>query len=237
MAYGTPESVNAAASALRYAKAEAKTITLTNTDAALVANASTVIQNAINSITVADDKAAGRVKLAAIPDGPTTPYLQRSLKLAALEVYDANRLPLDGATTAGPIMGFIRGIIDNTGIPFVNNIQSRSFPNPIYIGSIKTLSGRMGAIKIIDNAMRAINVATAQVTGQRDVIVTNTSVLKQNVISLVKSADSISSPDYEKIVPKLTELLRSVTVLSVAFGLEESFLETIIDRLQRFGNQ
>lgn len=237
MAYGTPENINAAASALRYAKAVGKTITLSSTDNALVVAAITILQNAINSITGADNKAAGRLKLAAIPDGPTTLYLQRSLKLAALEVYDANQLPLDGIGTAAPIMGFIQGIIDGTGNPMINNIQSRSFPNPIYIGSIKTLSGRAGSMKIIDNAIRSINNASAQVTGQRDIIVTNTGVLKQNIIDLVKSADSISSADYEKIIPMLTELLRSVTVLSVAFGLEEEFIETIINRLDFIGNQ
>jgi len=40
------------------------------------------------------------------------------------------------------------------------------------------------------------------------------------------------SADYEKIVPELTQLLREAKVLSLAFGLSERQINTVISQLE-----
>jgi|GEM_PF-6338871 len=186
------------------------------------------------------NNAAAIAVIVAIPSDATVSYAQKLVKAVALVAARReliiNPAGDNQASGANLLQAADAAITVNPGT-FTKEMLDRSFPNPIYIGSIKTLSGRAGSMKIIDNAIRSINTAAAQITGQRDVIETNTDVLKQNIISLIKSADSISNADYEKIIPKLTEFLRSVTVLSVAFGLEEEFIETIINRLEFIGNQ
>jgi hypothetical protein len=246
--YNVIEDNNTASKTLIFAKAVGKTITLSQNNNQDVINALNVVQAGLNTIVGGDSLAQGLVKIQAITHDNTVSYAQQIFQAVAEASFRTISVSTAQAQ-AGFIKQQLNNIINNAaapigvrkvGIPFwdfQNNIQSRTFPNPIYIGNIKTLSGRVGAMKMIDNAIRSINNASAQVTGQRDIIVTNTGVLKQNIIDLVKSADSISSADYEKIIPMLTELLRSVTVLSVAFGLEEEFIETIINRLDFIGNQ
>ena len=130
-------------------------------------------------------------------------------------------------------MPFINGFIDGSGAQgMANNIQSRSFPNPIYIGSVKTPSSRMGALQIMDNAIRSIDTATAKLTGTQNALEAAKTNLQSLVIELNDAADNYLNADYEEIIPELLKLNREDRVASLAFSQSERAINAIISQLE-----
>ena len=99
-------------------------------------------------------------------------------------------------------------------------------------GNVETAAGRAKVNTLLNNAINILDEIGAQLTGDLDSLEVGKAAIKQQIVALTSAANTILSANYEKLVPELTELRRLVTLLSMALGIEETMLNTIIDKLE-----
>lgn len=104
------------------------------------------------------------------------------------------------------------------------------------IGSVLTASSRNKASQILDHANDTLTKVIADLkTKQRELTLTATN-LQTLSITLNEASNNYLNENYEVIVPKLIELLRADSMLSLAFYLSEKAIDAVISQMENIAS-
>lgn len=185
--------------------------------AAVAANGSAdTVRNVVRDMNVAYPVGANEA-LKSVYDSLST--AAKSVAVATITINGSNDSANAGTALKNALNVSINGILAN-----------QVAPSPE--GTVLTAAGRIAATALLNRAVNTLNGIQAQIIGQQANLEKAKDSMNVQVTELSAAASNLLSADYEKIVPKLTQLLREAKVLSLAFGLSERQINTVISQLE-----